>query len=169
MKKETLTRGADKSAKKGNDKANKSNPLAGKVVKDEKKSSETPAPAPVDQEKEKAISEAQKSVESAQAIFAEAKTKLAEAKNALRKLTGKKSKGEPKGPGVIATIFTLVNQSGKKGISKQEILDKLVELFPDRALEGMSKTIAVQLPGRMSKEKKVNIVKLETGAYVIEK
>ena len=145
------------------------NPLGDKVVKsDKKKTDESKTPA-LDPEKEKAIAEAQKLVIEAEKVYGEAKTKLSEAKNALRKLSGKKGKGEPKGPGVISTIFSLVSQSGKKGISKQEILDKLIELFPDRATEGMNKTIGVQLPGRMSKEKKVSIVKNEAGCFYVEK
>lgn len=141
-----------------------SNPLASKAVKSNPKS-ETKTPA-LDPEKEKAINEAHKAVVEAEKTFAEAKTKLAEAKANLKKLTGGKSK-EEKGPGVISTIFSLVKDSGKTGISKQAILDKLIEMFPDRAQEGMEKTIGVQLPGRMSKERKVKIVKLESGAFTI--
>ena len=105
------------------------------------------------------ITEAQKKVD-------DLKAQLSEAKQELRKLTGQSNK-EPKGPGVIATILTLVTDSGKTGITKQEILDKLVEMFPDRSSEGMSKTINVQLPTRMSKEKKVNIVK-ENDRFLIK-
>lgn len=165
MKKESKNQSAEKSAKKGN--VENANPLAGKkVVKDDKKTSVVETKP--DPEKEKAINEAEKAVLTAQTAFADAKTKLAEAKANLRKLSGKKGSKESKGPGVIATIFSLVQGAGKKGISKDQIYDKLVELFPDRAGEGMKKTIAVQLPGRMSKEKKVNIVKLETGAFALE-
>jgi len=171
MKKSNEKTAAEKSADVKNV-ANqaKTNPLSDKVVKSDKtKKDETKVPA-LDPEKEKAIKDAEKNVLESEKIYAEAKTKLAEAKNALRKLTGKgKKSSEPKGPGVISTIFTLVSGSGKKGISKKAILDKLIELFPERASEGMEKTINVQLPGRMSKEKKVSIVKLETDCFVIEK
>jgi hypothetical protein len=95
------------------------------------------------------------------------KFQLATAKNELKELTGKKS--APKGPGVISTIFTLVSDSGKTGISKADILAKLVEMFPDRAADGMEKTINVQLPSRMSKERKVTITKLESGNFAITK
>ncbi len=97
----------------------------------------------------------------------ELKAQLAAAKNELKELTGKKS--APKGPGVISTIFTLVNDSGKTGISKADILAKLVEMFPDRAADGMEKTINVQLPSRMSKERGVEIKKLESGNFVVTK
>lgn len=95
------------------------------------------------------------------------KAQLSAAKDELKKLTGKKT--EKKGPGVISTIFTLVSDSGKTGISKADILAKLVEMFPDRAEDGMEKTINVQLPSRMSKERGVTIKKLETGNFAIAK
>lgn len=96
------------------------------------------------------------------------KAQLSAAKDELKKLTGKKST-EKKGPGVISTIFTLVSDAGQSGISKAEILLKLVEMFPDRAEDGMEKTINVQLPSRMSKERGVTIKKLETGNFAITK
>ena len=167
MKNEKTSPAAEKSANVKSAK-NQANPLAGKVVPENKtkKVEETPA---LDPEQEKKIAEAHAAMVKAEQEFADAKAKLADAKTALRKLTGKKAgKGEPKGPGVIATIFTLVSKSGKKGISKDEILGKLTEMFPDRAVNGMEKTINVQLPGRMSKEKKVSIKKLETGCFVLE-
>lgn len=98
----------------------------------------------------------------------ELKSQLAAAKDDLKKLTGKKSDKE-KGPGVIATIFTLVNHADKGGISKADILAKLVEMFPEREAAGMEKTINVQLPSRMSKERGVTIKKLETGNFVVSK
>ena len=153
--------------KKSNLKSDQTNPLQTKALPKTESKTETKTPA-LDPEKEKAIKDAEKSVIEAEKVFAEAKTKLSEAKANLRKLTGQKTKSE-KGPGVIATIFSLVSQSGKKGISKAEILEKLTEMFPDRAPEGMEKTINVQLPGRMSKERKVKIVKLESGCFTMEK
>jgi len=95
------------------------------------------------------------------------KAQLAAAKDELKKLTGKKA--EKKGPGVISTIFTLVSNAGQSGISKADILSKLVEMFPDRAEDGMEKTINVQLPSRMSKERGVVIKKLEDGNFAITK
>lgn len=147
--------------KKSNLKDDQTKSLKDKALPEVKESALNP-------EKEKAIEDATKAVSEAEKVFAEAKTKLFEAKANLRKLTGQKTKSE-KGPGVISTIFSLVSQSGKSGISKAEILEKLTEMFPDRASEGMEKTINVQLPGRMSKERKVKIVKLESGCFTMEK
>jgi hypothetical protein len=56
--------------------------------------------------------------------------------------------GEGK-PGVIASIREFLKASGKKGITKEEILTKLTDRFPDRAADSMKATINVQLPGRI--------------------
>jgi hypothetical protein len=104
----------------------------------------------------------------AQKMVDDLKIKLAAARVELKKLTGKKS-SEKRSPGVIATILTLVTESGKTGISKADILAKLVEMFPDRAADGMSKTINVQIPNRLERERNVKIVKLENGNYAIGK
>ena len=77
-------------------------------------------------------------------------------------------KKEPKGPGVIETIFELISKSGEKGLSKKAILAKLEAKFPERAAEGMSKTINVQLPKRMSRERKIKILKLENGNFALQ-
>lgn len=141
------------------------NPLKGKVVAADPKAT-AKDPAPIDPEKQKSIDAANAAVEAAEKVYAEAKAAFSEAKQELRKLTGKKGSG-PKGPGVISTILSLVEKSGKKGISKEDILKGLIETFPERAANGMEKTIAVQLPGRMSKEKGISIKKLETGCFYI--
>lgn len=94
------------------------------------------------------------------------KAQLTVAKDELRKLTGKKS-SESKAPGVILSILSLVADAPKTGISKADILAKLVEMFPDRSKEGMEKTINVQLPSRMSKERNIKISKLESGNYYV--
>ena len=72
-------------------------------------------------------------------------------------------KGDKK-PGVIATIVEAIEGSGKKGISKEELLEVLEEAFPDRVSESMKKTINVQVPGRISREK-FEIEKLENGNF----
>ena len=69
-----------------------------------------------------------------------------------------------KGPGVIATIVSMIEKAGKDGVSKEEILNELVAKFPDRAKDSMAKTINVQVPNRISKER-FPIVKLENGKY----
>jgi hypothetical protein len=86
------------------------------------------------------------------------------------KLSGKTSKksDEKKGPGVIESILEFVTKAGEKGITKTAILKKLELRFPDRASEGMSKTINVQLPKRMSRERKIKIVKLEGGKFQLK-
>lgn len=88
-------------------------------------------------------------------------------KEADEKASKKSGKTEKKGPGVIETIAEVVSKAGEKGVSKKAILAKLVQRFPDRATEGMSKTINVQLPKRMSRERKINIVKLENGNFLV--
>lgn len=64
-----------------------------------------------------------------------------------------------KGPGVISTIVEAIEGAGKEGITKDEILKKLVAVFPERSSESMKKTIWVQVPSRISKEKfKVGVI-----------
>ena len=87
---------------------------------------------------------------------------------ARQKAEKKAKKDEPKGPGVIASILEFVTKAGKKGISKESILTKLTTRFPERVSEGMSKTINVQLPVRMSRERKVKIVKLDNGKFQLK-
>lgn len=148
---------AQKRAEKAQDVAN----VAAQIV-------ETPVEKAQDvAEKAAELEAAEKVLAEKQNAFDEAKKELIEAKNAMRKLKGEKTK-EKKGPGVIATIFSLVEKSGKVGVSKEEILNNLIEQFPERAPDGMEKTINVQLPGRMSKEKGVKITKTEKNTFVLE-
>jgi len=130
-----------------------------KPTKDVKKAAANDKDVPEIDNHEMLITDAQKKID-------DLKAQLAAAKDELKKLTGKKST-ESKGPGVISTIFTLVSDSGKTGISKADILAKLVEMFPEREAAGMEKTINVQLPSRMSKERGVEIKKIETGNFVV--
>ena len=69
-----------------------------------------------------------------------------------------------KGTGVIATIVKCLEDSGKSGISREDVLTVLCKKFPERSAESMKKTIQVQLPGRISKER-FPVVKLEGGHY----
>jgi hypothetical protein len=48
---------------------------------------------------------------------------------------------------------SIIEGAGKKGVNKKEILEQLVELFPDRSEKSMGTPIQVQVPGRISKEK----------------
>lgn len=83
----------------------------------------------------------------------------------------KKAKGEKKSntsaekkPGVIATIAYMLENSGRRGVSKEEILEALVIAFPDNAEKSMKNTINVQVPSRISKEK-FQVVHLKSGRY----
>ena len=73
-------------------------------------------------------------------------------------------KGAIQKVGVIATIASLIEGSGKKGVTKEEILEALVEKFPDRAKDSMKATIGIQVPGRMSREK-FEIEEIAKGVY----
>lgn len=75
-----------------------------------------------------------------------------------------KKAGEEGKPGIIQTIVSLIEGAGKKGITKEEILDELKENFPDRNEQSMKNTINVQVPARISKEK-FKLVKLEGNRY----
>jgi hypothetical protein len=72
--------------------------------------------------------------------------------------------GEPGKPGIIATIAKLIEDSGKKGVTKDEILETLKEEFPDRNEQSMKNTINVQVPARINKEK-FALKKLEGNRY----
>lgn len=77
-----------------------------------------------------------------------------------------KKQATEKGPGVISTIADLINEKGP--ITKDKILKELTKRFPDRDPDAMIKTINVQLPNRMSRERGMNIVMTEDG-YVNKK
>ena len=66
--------------------------------------------------------------------------------------------------GVIATIVTMIEKAPAKGVSKDTILEKLLEKFPERGSIPMKATINVQVPGRISKEK-FPVEKLDNGNY----
>lgn len=66
--------------------------------------------------------------------------------------------------GVIATIVALIEKAPAKGVSKDTILEKLLEKFPERGSIPMKATINVQVPGRISKEK-FPVEKLDNGNY----
>ena len=55
--------------------------------------------------------------------------------------------------GVVKSIVELIEKSGQKGISKEEILEELIKRFPDRQPTSMKNTINVQVPTRISKER----------------
>ena len=67
--------------------------------------------------------------------------------------------------GIIGTIVKMIEDSGKKGVTKAEILAELKEQFPDRNEQSMKNTINVQVPARINKEK-FALKKLEGDRYV---
>jgi len=71
-----------------------------------------------------------------------------------------------KKPGVIQTIFETLSAGPA---TKDELLEVLTKTFPDKQADSMKNTISVQIPGRMSREKGVNIIKREDGKYEITK
>ena len=90
-------------------------------------------------------------------------------KGTTKKAKTAKSK-EPRKPGVIATIAKHVEKATKrKPISKEQLLEILVDEFPDRESDSMKRTIDVQLPARLRKEKDLNIVRNDKGSYYIDK
>lgn len=84
----------------------------------------------------------------------------------VKKKAPKKAGGK-KGPGVISSIAEFLNKtSAKKPLSKDEIVEKLVERFPDRSAESMASTVTIQLGGRLKKEKGLNINKNDKGYFI---
>lgn len=78
--------------------------------------------------------------------------------------------GDGKGPGVIGSIVEfLTAASEEKPISKDQILKKLEGRFPDRPAESMKRTINVQIPARIQKEKKVVVKKNDKGYWIAGK
>jgi hypothetical protein len=77
--------------------------------------------------------------------------------------TATKKGGIPK-VGVISTIVEAIEKAGKKGISKEGILDVLKEKFPDRPEDSMKNTINIQVPYRINKEK-FPLEQLKNGNY----
>jgi len=74
-------------------------------------------------------------------------------KKAEKKSGNKQTSTPGKGPGIIAKIVECVEKAGKKGISREEIHAILIKTFPDRDAASMMKTIKVQVPARINKEK----------------
>jgi hypothetical protein len=100
----------------------------------------------------------------------EADEKPAKAKKATKPAKPAKSvktdkgKSEPKGSGVISTIVSAIEKSGKKGISKDDLLVLLKKTFKDRDESSMKNTINIQVPARISKER-FAVDRMENGNY----
>tara|TARA_R100000808_G_C2147411_1_gene155368 strand:- start:974 stop:1903 length:930 start_codon:yes stop_codon:yes gene_type:complete len=76
---------------------------------------------------------------------------------------GTKSK---KKVGVIASIADILIATTKP-LTKDEILNQLCKRFPDRDSQAMETTVSVQVPVRMSREKNMDIVKVDCGKDAI--
>jgi len=95
----------------------------------------------------------------AKKIKAEADAK-AEIKKA-KKDAAKKSELNPNlsKPGVIRSIADMIISNKKKGLTKKEILARLVKKFPEREEIKMFATINAQVPTRLNREKGLKIEK----------
>lgn len=74
--------------------------------------------------------------------------------------TGTKPAAKPapkaKGPGVIATIIgCLKTATAKKPVTKEQIVTKLVDTFPERVEKSMKSTVAAQVPSGLKNEKQI--------------
>ena len=79
----------------------------------------------------------------------------------------KKAPKKPKGPGVIASIVTILQAAtAAKPVTKEVIHEKLVKLFPDRDSESMKTTVGIQVPSRLNKEKDLGIARNDNGYYI---
>lgn len=78
------------------------------------------------------------------------------------------SAGTGRGDGVIGTIEALLRDAGKAGVpvTKKTIGEKLHAKFPDRPLEAMMKTVQVQVPNRLRKDKKLDVQKNDSGYWI---
>lgn len=76
-----------------------------------------------------------------------------------------KAPGAGKGPGVIDTIAQcLIDASEADPTTKDAILARLAELFPDRDADGMAKTVSIQL-NRLKKERGLDVRKNDKGYW----
>ncbi|QDT54477.1 hypothetical protein Pan44_25100 [Caulifigura coniformis] len=72
-----------------------------------------------------------------------------------------------KTPGVIASIEEFLSKATKeKPITKEGIVERLAKRFPDREVTALTRTTQCQVPGRMSKERGINVVKTDDGFYI---
>ena len=91
-----------------------------------------------------------------------ARKKIAK-KSPAKKLPAKKM-------GVILSIIDILLRNQKKGISKNQILDRLAKKFPERNIDGMRATIGVQCPSRINNERQgLNIIKKDDKYFISDK
>jgi hypothetical protein len=93
---------------------------------------------------------------------------LKPAKPAAKKGGGGGKAKTPRGEGVIATIVEILKKAPKAGVTKAEIVAELSKRFPDRNPDSMTRTVNVQVPGRISREKGISVVNRGEGHYGME-
>ena len=69
----------------------------------------------------------------------------------------------------LAVGLAFLPQTTVVAVLSLGVTAKLVKRFPAREAQSMEKTIAVQVPGRMSKEKRVKIEKTEEDGFYVKK
>lgn len=103
----------------------------------------------------------------AKATGSKGKGDKGEEKEEGTKKKGPQKAGGEKGPGVIGTIIELLQKADEnKPVSKDQILKELSKRFPDRDADGMKKTINIQLPTRIRKDKGFEVLKNENGYWI---
>ena len=85
----------------------------------------------------------------------------------------KSDKNSPKKPtekkvGVIVSIVEFIEASGEKGITKKQIVEKIKKRFPERKEKSIQSTVNVQVPGRIRKDRGLNLVKDDEGRWSIK-
>ena len=90
-----------------------------------------------------------------------------EGEEKTEKKKGPKKAGGGKGPGVIDSIIEFLGAaSAAKPLSKDKCVELLKDRFKDRDETGMRKTVSIQLPSRIRKEKGLAIEKNENGYWI---
>lgn len=75
----------------------------------------------------------------------------------------------PKGPGVIKSIIEFLKKANsKRPLSKDALLEKLEDRFPERTPDAMRTTINIQVPNRLKKEKELDVRKNEKGFWIVD-
>jgi len=99
----------------------------------------------------------------------EASKKIASKKTATKKEASKKKDDADRRPGVINSILSIIREQKGKSFTREVVLDRLCELFPDRDRQSMYRTIQVQIPSRINNERDIHIEKLGDGKYKVKK
>lgn len=75
--------------------------------------------------------------------------------------------GGGKKPGIIATIIAMLKKgTEKKPVTKETILEKLIQEFPDRDSKAMKSTISSQVPSGLKAEKDITVKRNDKGFWV---